>query len=217
MTNGLYILFWRWHTCVHQSSPIRKGISCLVVVLSLTGYDLVPKVTTCFHHFSPLLHFIALMIFIWMFYDFCFTFNSPTFSDWDSDPTHTTYKILELLQADFTSNRCVPLAEKPWFGTWNSVILLQWWKKHFPRPCFCSDDFSGGKGKSHHFWSAPEKCTEVWRSYHMNQLGYRTAGFFGGARHKLMGLTSKHVEIVNHFNHLKYQNVNRWIMIKTKK
>lgn len=37
----------------------------------------------------------------------------------------------------------------------------------------------------------------------------------GGSRHKLMGLTSKHVEIVNHFNHLRYQN--KWIMIKTKK
>ncbi len=32
-----------------------------------------------------------------------------TFSDWDSDPTHTTYKILELRQADFTSSSMVLL------------------------------------------------------------------------------------------------------------
>ena len=30
-------------------------------------------------------------------------------------------------------------------------------------------------------------CPEVWRSYHMNHLGYRTAGFFGGGSPQTYG------------------------------
>lgn len=143
---------------------------------------------------------------------FCFIFNSPTFSDWDSDPTHTTYKILELLQADFTSKKTMAfLAEFPCFGTWNSVILLQWWKKHFPRPCFLWW-LKEGRVKISSFlissWESAQKFGEAttWITWDIAQLVS-----LGGARHKLMGLTSKHVEILNHFNHLRYQNLNQWI------
>ena len=212
MTNGLYILFWRWHTCVHQSSPIRKGISCLVVVLSLTGYDLVPKVTTCFHHFSPLLHFIALMIFIWMFYDFlfCLSFTDlfrlrfrPHPYDLQNLGTPPSWFHLKI---DGVSRRKTML--------WNMKFcnLVAVVKETFPKTLLIVMIFQEGRENlviSDQLLRSAQKFGEAttWISWDIAQLVS-----LGGARHKLMGLTSKHVEIVNHFNHLRYQNLNQWII-----